>query len=120
MRKGSLIIFWIAICLWAGVSVLFFPQEAAATHLPMPDLKGQFNKQDTKGSSQVTMQADQVSFSSADNKAHAKGNVVVNSKTQQLYCDQLELDRVVQEVVAEGNVYLDTPQEKCDCPGAHL
>ena len=50
------------------------------------------------------MQADQVSFSSTDNKAHAKGNVVVTSKTQQLYCDQLQLDRVVQEVVAEGMI----------------
>ena len=63
------------------------------------------------------MQADQVSFSSADNKAHAKGNVVVNSKDQQLYCDQLQLDRVIQEVVAEGNVYLDTPQENVIAQG---
>jgi len=66
----------------------------------MPDLKGQFKKQDVKGASHVTLQADQVSFSSVDNKAHARGNVVVIGKDQQLYCDQLQLDRVVQEVVA--------------------
>ena len=77
----------------------------------MPNLKGQFKKQDVKATSQVELQADQVSFSSADNKAHAQGNVVVTGKDQQLYCDQLQLDRVVQEVVADGNVYLDTPQE---------
>ena len=63
------------------------------------------------------MQADQVSFSSADNKAHAKGNVVVTSKDQQLFCDQLQLDRVIQQVVAEGNVYLDTPQEQVIAQG---
>ena len=83
----------------------------------MPNLKGQFKKQDLKSASQVTLQADQVSFSSADNKAHAKGNVVVNSKDQHLFCDQLQLDRVVQEVVAEGNVYLDTPQEQVMAQG---
>ena len=83
----------------------------------MPDLKGQFKKQDLKTTSQVTMQADQVSFSSTDNKAHAQGNVVVNSKDQHLFCDQLQLDRVIQEVVAEGNVYLDTPQENVIAQG---
>jgi len=82
-----------------------------ANFLPMPDVKGQLKKQDAKTASQVQMQADQLSFSSVDNKAHAKGNVVVTSKDQQLFCDQLQLDRAIQQVVAEGNVYLDTPQE---------
>ena len=85
--------------------------------LPMPNLKGQFKKQDIKSTSQVTLQADQVSFSTVDNKAHAKGNVVVDSKDQHLFCDQLQLDRVVQQVVAEGNVYLDTPQENVIAQG---
>ncbi len=111
MRKGSLTIFWIAAGLLANAAFLFLTREAEATQLAMPDLKEQFKKQDLKGASQVTLQADQVSFSSVDNKAHAQGNVVVNTKDQQLYCDQLQLDRVVQQVVAEGNVYLDTPQE---------
>ncbi len=83
----------------------------------MPDLKGEFKKQNSNTASQVQLQADQVSFSSVDNKAHAQGNVVVIGKNQQLYCDQLELDRVVQEVVAEGNVYLDTPQENVIAQG---
>jgi LPS-assembly protein len=83
----------------------------------MPNLKGQFKKQDTKTASQVTLQADQVSFSTTDNKAHAKGDVVVTSKDQQLFCDELQLDRVVQEAVAGGNVYLDTPQEQVVAKG---
>ncbi len=83
----------------------------------MPDLKGAFKKEDLKSTSQVQLQADQVSFSSADNKAHAKGNVAVTTKDKQLYCDQLQLDRVVQQVVAEGNVYLDTPQENVIAQG---
>jgi len=77
----------------------------------MPDVKGQFNKEELKNTSKVQLQADQVSFSTTDNKANAKGNVVVTSKDQQLFCDQLQLDRVIQEVVAQGDVYLDTPQE---------
>ncbi len=85
--------------------------------LPMPDIKGQFKKQSPGTASQVQMQADQVSFSSVDNKAHAKGNVVVTTTDKQLFCDQLELDRVAQEVVAEGNVYLDTPQENVIAQG---
>ncbi len=117
MRKGSLYILSIVVSLWAGTLFLFLTQEASATQFQMPDLKGQFNKTDTKTTSQVTMQADQVSFSTQDNKAHAKGNVVVNTKTQHLYCDQLQLDRVIQEVVAEGNVYLDTPQENVIAQG---
>lgn len=83
----------------------------------MPGIKGQFKKQDFKSTSQVEMQADQVSFSSSDNKAHAKGNVVVNSQDQHLFCDELQLDRVIQEVVAQGNVYLDTPQEQVIADG---
>lgn len=83
----------------------------------MPDLKGQFKKQGPKDTSPMELQADQVSFSTVDNKAHAKGNVVVNGKDQQLYCDQLEMDRVVQDVVAEGNVYLDAPQENVIAQG---
>ena len=83
----------------------------------MPNLKGQFKKQDLKSTSKTTLQADQVSYSAQDNKAHAKGNVVVNSKDQHLFCDQLELDRTVQEVVAEGDVYLDTPQEQVIAQG---
>ena len=59
---------------------LFLTKESTAKMLPMPDLKGQFNKQDLKSASQVELQADQVSLSSTDNKAHAKGNVVVDSK----------------------------------------
>ena len=34
-----------------------------------------------------------------------------------MFCDQLQLDRVVQEVVAEGDVYLDTPQEQVVAQG---
>lgn len=92
-------------------------KEALATSFPMPNIKGSLKRQNTKAVSQVTMQADQVSFSSSDNKAHAKGNVVVNSKDQHLFCDQLQLDRVVQEVVAQGNVYLDTSQENVIAQG---
>ena len=73
-----------------------------ANLLPMPNLKGQFKKEDLNTASQVTLQADQVSFSTADNKAHAKGNVVVISKDQQLFCDQLQFDRIIQQAVAEG------------------
>jgi len=78
----------------------------------MPNLKGQFKKQDLNAASKVTMQADQVSFSQAQNKAHAKGNVVVNSRDEHLFCDELDLDRTIQEVVAQGDIYLDTPQEQ--------
>jgi LPS-assembly protein len=117
MRKGSPYIFWIAAILWTSAFFLFLTDGSMANLLPMPDLKGQFKKQDLKSASQVTMQADQVSFSSADNKAHAQGNVVVNSKDQHLFCDQLQLDRVIQEVVAEGDVYLDTPQEQVIAQG---
>jgi len=98
--------------LLACVIYLVLTDQARANLLPMPDLKGQFKKQDVKNTSQVTLQADQVSFSSSDNQAHAQGNVVVNSKDQHLFCDQLQLDRVIQQVVAEGNVYLDTPKEQ--------
>ena len=112
MRKSSLYIFWISAGLLTSSVLLFLTQEAAATKFATPDLKGQFSKQDAKDTSPVQLQADQVSFSSADNKAHAKGNVEVTRKDQQLFCDQLQLDRVVQEVVAEGNVYLDTPKEQ--------
>ena len=117
MRKGSYYIFWIAISFWAGAFFLFMTKEAAAKVMEMPNLKSQFNKKDLKSSSEVELQADQVSFSSVDNKAHAHGNVVVNSKDQQLYCDQLELDRVIKEVVAQGNVYLDSPQENIIADG---
>jgi len=117
MRKGSLPIFWIAAGLWAWIAFLFLTPDAAATKPPMPDIKGSFKKQDLKNSAQVTMQADQVSFSTVDNKAHAKGNVVVKSKDQQLYCDQLQLDRTIQEVVAQGDVFLDTPQEQVMAQG---
>ena len=98
--------------LLACSSFLLLASGSMASMLPMPDVKSQFKKQDVKGSSQVTMQADQVSFSSADNQAHAQGDVVVNSKDQHLFCDKLQLDRVIQQVVAEGNVYLDTPNEQ--------
>jgi len=119
MRKGSLTIVWIAAGLWASAFFLFLTNESAAKMgLQMPDLKEQFQKQDLKGATQVQLQADQVSFSSADNKAHAKGNVVVTtSKDQQLYCDRLQLDRVVKEVVADGHVYLDSPQENIIAQG---
>ena len=118
MRKDSHYNFWIAAGLLASAFSLFLTPEAAAIKLPMPDIKGQFNKQNLKGSSQqVTMQADQVSFSTADNKAHAVGNVVVTSKDQQLFCDKLDLDRAVNEAVAEGNVFLDTPQENVVAEG---
>ncbi|MBF0570933.1 MAG: LPS-assembly protein LptD [Candidatus Omnitrophica bacterium] len=117
MRKGSFYILWIAAGLLACGSFLLLTQEAGAIKFPMPDIKGQFKKQDLHTTSQVTLQADQVSFSSADNKAHARGNVVVNSKDQQLFCDQLQLDRTVQEVVAEGDVYLDTPKENVIAQG---
>ncbi len=117
MRKGSFYIFWFIIGLLASASFLSLIQEVAASPLPMPNLKGQFKKQDLNNASPVTLQADQVSFSAADNKAHAKGNVVVNNKDQHLFCDQLQLDRVVQEVVAEGDVYLDTPQEQVVAQG---
>jgi len=114
MRKGSLTFFWIAAGLLASVFFLFLTNESTAKMgLQMPNLK----KQDFKSTSQVQLQADQVSFSSADNKAHAQGNVVVTTKDQQLYCDQLQLDRVVKEVVAEGDVYLDTPQENIIAQG---
>jgi len=105
----------LAVC----VFVFFLTQEARATKFPMPDLKGQFNKQSMKssGGAPVELQADQVSFSNADNKAHATGNVVVDSKDQHLYCDQLDLDREVQQVVAEGHVYLDTPKENVIAQG---
>jgi len=101
----------------ASAVFLFLTNESLATSFPMPNLKMPSKKQDNKGASQVTLQADQVSFSSTDNKAHAKGNVVVKAKDQQLYCDELQLDRVVQQVVAEGNVYLDTSQENVIAQG---
>jgi len=112
MSKGSFTILWIAAGLLAGTFFLFLTNESMAKMgLQMPNLNEQFNKQNSKSTSQVQLQADQVSFSSADNKAHAKGNVVVITKDKQLYCDRLQLDRVAKEVEAEGNVYLDTPQE---------
>ena len=97
--------------------MLTWAPVVTATTIPMPDVKHQFNKQDLKNTEQVQMQADQVSFSTVDNKAHAKGNVVVTSKDQQLYCDQLQLDRVVKVVVAQGDVYLDTPKENVIADG---
>jgi lipopolysaccharide assembly outer membrane protein LptD (OstA) len=112
MRKGSFTIFGIAAGLWAWASFLFLMPQASAAPFAMPNLKSQFKKQDLTASSQVTMQADQVSFSTVDNKAHAQGNVVIKNKDTLLYCDQLQLDRVVQQVVAQGDVYLDTPQEQ--------
>ncbi len=115
MRKGSITLFWIVAGLLA--SVVFLTNESMANFLPVPNLKSQVNKGETKGASHVQMQADQVSFSSADNKAHAQGNVVVSSKNQQLFCDKLDLDRAIQQVVAEGNVYLDTPQENVIAQG---
>ena len=75
-----------------------------ASTLPMPNIKGQFKKNDLKASSQLQMQADQLSFSTTDNKAHAKGNVVVTKKHEELFADELDLDRASQIVVAEGNV----------------
>ena len=112
MRKDSRTIFWFPVCLLAAGIFLSLTGESKANQFQVPDIKGQFKKQDLKSSSQVTLQADQVSFSSADNKAHAQGNVVVSSKDQHLFCDRLQLDRVIQEVVADGDVYLDTPQEQ--------
>jgi LPS-assembly protein len=94
----------IGVCLLAG--------PASASPFKLPDMKGQLNKQSFKSSSHVTIQADQVSFSSTDNKAHATGNVVVNSKDQHLFCDTLDMDRTIQQVVAQGNIYLDTPQQQ--------
>ena len=86
--------------------------EAQANLLAIPNLKGQFKKESLKNTSQVTMQADQVTYSAADNKAHAKGNVVLTTADQRLTCDQMQLDRTTQEVEAQGNVYLDMPQEQ--------
>ncbi len=119
MRKGSLTILWITAGLLASATFLFLAGESTAGMggLQMPNLKGQFQKQNTGTASQVQLQADQVSYSSVDNKAHAQGNVVVTTPDKQLYCDQLQLDRVVQQVVAEGNVYLDTPLENVIAKG---
>ncbi len=117
MPKNKITILCIKACLLTGVFFLILTNECLANFLPMPNIKGQFKKGDLKETKRVTLQADQVSFNSSDNKAHAKGNVVVNSKDQHLYCDELQLDRVIQEVVAEGNVYLDTPQEQVIAQG---
>ncbi|MDE2027405.1 MAG: LPS-assembly protein LptD [Candidatus Omnitrophica bacterium] len=103
MRKGSLYIL---------AFLLLLTRQAVSAPLPMPDIKGQFGKDKLKKPSQVTLQADQVSFSQADNKAHAEGHVTVKSGNQQLFCDRLDLDRTIKQVVAEGNVYLDTPDEQ--------
>jgi len=106
------------VCLSTVLCLTFFASTASAITLPMPDLKGQFKKGAATSSSQVTMEADQVSFSTTDNKAHATGHVVVDTNTDQhLYSDQLDLDRTTQQVVAEGNVYLDMPQENVIAQG---
>ena len=112
MPKGKIIICCTLFVVALGGIVVLLSGLSLANTLPMPNLKGQFTKQDAKTPSHVTMQADQLSFSSSNNKAHAEGNVVVNSKDKHLFCDRLDLDRVIQQVVAEGNVYLDTPQEQ--------
>ena len=117
MRKNNFYILSITTVFIVSAVFLFLKNESMAAILPLPNLKSQFKKQDLKTTSQVTLQADQVRFTVADNKAHAQGNVVVISKDQHLFCDELQLDRVVQEVVASGNVYLDTPQEQVIAQG---
>ena len=118
MRKGSFYIFWITTGLLAGVFLFFLTNKSTASPIHLPNLKGQFTKQNEKSATQVTMQADQVSFGSSDNKAHAKGNVTINTNNDQhLFCDQLDLDRAVNQVIAEGNVFLDTPQEQVMAQG---
>ena len=86
------------------------PQGGA---FPMIDIK----KMDKKVE-QVELQADKVSFSSAENKASAQGNVVVKSGKDMLYCDQLELDRGRQEGAARGHVYIDGAQGQIDADEA--
>ena len=117
MRKSSFYILLVTTSLLAGAVFLFLIQEAGATKFPMPDVKGQLKKEDLKTTSKMELQADQVSFSSTDNKAIAQGNVVVTDLDQQLYCDQLQLYRIIQQAVAEGHVYLDTPQEQVIAQG---
>ena len=92
------------------IFALFLVQDAGAEKFPLPNVKGQLKKEDLKTASTMELQADQVSFNSADNKATARGNVVVVNKDQQLYCDELQLDRIIQQAVAQGHVFLDTAQ----------
>ncbi len=115
MRKDDRMKIWMPAVLWALLLVM--PAPSMASHLPMPDLKGEFKKANTKGPSQIQLQADQVSVSTQDNKAHAEGNVQIVRQDQELFCDKLELDRVVEQAVAEGNVYLDTPNEEVMAQG---
>ncbi len=62
----------------------------------------------------VELQADQVQYSVVDSKAQARGNVVVTADQTILTCDQLELDRILNVGVAQGHVYIDSPQSQVD------
>jgi len=111
MRKSSFFILFFATSLLACAVFLFMIQEAAADKFPMPNINGQFKKT-TLTSTPVELQADQVTFNSGENTATAKGNVVVRSGDQLLYCDQLKIYRAIQQAVGQGHVFLDTPQEQ--------
>ncbi|MDE1920900.1 MAG: LPS-assembly protein LptD [Candidatus Omnitrophica bacterium] len=117
MRKGSFSIFWITVGFLVGASLLFLAREAIASPLKLPDIKSQFNKKSLKPTSKMDLQADQISFSSSENKAHAKGHVTVKNGAQELFCDELTLERAIRQVEAEGDVYLATPQEQVIAQG---
>ncbi len=91
-----------------------FGVSVANAKLPPLSLDMGKNDQDLKKGGPVSLEADQVSFSQADNKAHAEGKVEVSDGNQKLYCDQLEMDRNKQEAVAKGHVYLDSPKAQID------
>lgn len=92
-----------------SVILLLLSQEAESGKPPAPGLKGSFKK--SSGPSIVELQADQMSFNASVNQATAEGHVVVKQQDQILYCDRLLLYRTIQKAVAQGHVYLDTPQE---------
>ncbi|HLD88040.1 MAG TPA: OstA-like protein, partial [Candidatus Omnitrophota bacterium] len=97
----------------------FFPCLVLASNLFAADTSGDTKSGDMLNfklnkTKSVELQADEVQYSVVDSKAQARGNVVVTADQTILTCDELELDRILNVGVAEGHVYIDSPQSQVD------
>ncbi len=104
-------------------SLLFSPSQSFSTSNPYNEKGFDFKQKkifDVKPQNvkSIQLEADQVQFSQDTNKATAIGNVVVTADKTILYSDQIELEKTIGEAIANGHVYIDSPQMQVDAQSA--
>ncbi len=98
--------------------ILAFPFSAWAQDLFPSTDQVQNSFASKEGPSTVELQGDKVSYSAADNKAKASGNVTIKGKGATLSADDIEVDRSKNRATADGNVYLETATTQIDAKKA--